>query len=147
MGATVVRAARRAVELVAAPLGYLARLAARLVRRVVCLVRLVAWWLICGAACWLVLRVVGVPAPAAMAVVLGVGLVVAAVCWWVLVVEPWLFAPRPSTRPQVVTGPPGLPARADEVDHVEFARALSLVADRYLVECEHRAGLDHRGQS
>ena len=146
MGATVVRAARPAGELVAALLGCLARLAARLVRLVVHLVRVVAWWLTCGAACWLVLRVVGVPAPAAMAVVLGVGLVAVVVCWWVLVVEPWLFAPRPSTRPQVVTGPPRLPARADEVEHVEFARALSLVADRYLVECEHRAGLDRRGR-
>jgi hypothetical protein len=30
---------------------------------------------------------------------------------------------------------------AAELDHVEFARALSAVADAYLVECERRAGL------
>ncbi|HEX6239157.1 MAG TPA: hypothetical protein VFZ68_18305 [Acidimicrobiales bacterium] len=146
MGATVVRAARSAVELVAALLGCTARVAGRLVGRVVRLVRVVGWWLTCGAVCWLVLRLVGLPTAAATAVVSGVGLVAGALVWWALVVEPWLFAPRPSTRPQVVTGPSRRPVSADEVDHVEFARALSLVADRYLAECEHRAGLDERGQ-
>ena len=139
MGATVVRTARRAVKLVSALICAAGRVAGRLVR-------VVAGWLTCGAVCWLVLCLVGVPATAATAVVAGVELVAAGVCWWALVVEPWLFAPRPSTRPQVVAGSPRRPASAGEVDHVEFARALSLVADRYLVECEHRAGLDDRGQ-
>ena len=146
MAATMARAARSAVELVAALLTCTARVAGRLGRRVVRLVRVAVWWLTCGAVCWLVLRLVGLPTAAATAVVAGAGLVAGGLVWWALVVEPWLFAPRPSTRPQVVTGPPR-PVTSDEVEHVEFARALSLVADRYLVECEHRAGLDHRGRS
>jgi hypothetical protein len=147
MAATMVGAARRVVELVATLLGCAARAGAGLMRRIVRLVRVVAWWLICGAACWLVLRLIGLPTAAATAVVAGVGVVAGGLVWWALVVEPWLFAPRPSTRPQVVGGPPRRPVSTDEADHVEFARALSLVADRYLVECEHRAGLDHRGRS
>jgi hypothetical protein len=76
------------------------------------------------------------------AVVLGVTSVVAAVAWWARVVEPRLFggggppaaAVRRVARPELASG--GL--------HLEFARSLAQVADRYLAECEAQA---HKGRS
>jgi hypothetical protein len=148
MGVALVAVARRAVELVGARVGRAARAAGRLLWRVLRLVRVVGWWLTCAAAVWWMLRLAGLPLAAATAIVSGAYLVVLVLVWWARVVEPWLFAPRPSTRPRVVTGPPRRPLVVDEVDavdHVAFARALSLVADRYLEQCENRAGLDERG--
>jgi hypothetical protein len=145
MGVGLVAVARRAVELVGARVGRAARAAGRLVRRVL---RLVGWWLTCAAAVWWMLRLAGLPLVAATAIVSGAYLVALVLVWWARVVEPWLFAPRPSTRPRVVTGlarRPPMVDEVDEVDHVAFARALSLVADRYLEECETRASLDERG--
>jgi len=64
------------------------------------------------------------------AAVLGVTTVVAAVAWWARVVEPRLF------------GGGGPPAAGGL--HLEFARSLAHVADRYLAECEAQA---HKGRS
>ena len=64
------------------------------------------------------------------AAVLGVTTVVAAVAWWARVVEPRLF------------GGGGPPAAGGL--HLEFARSLAHVADRYLAECEAQA---HKGRA
>jgi hypothetical protein len=98
----------------------------------------------------MVRRVLRVPAVVAVAlvaaevvgaglvgVVLGVVLFVRGLRWWAVVVEPWLFAPRPARRTRVVHQPP--PRPVEGTDHVAFARALALVAGRYLVECERRS--------
>lgn len=70
--------------------------------------------------------------PALVAVVVGLVVVVAGLRWWARVVEPWLFAPR--------TPRPARPARpVGGMDHVAFARALALMADRYRAECERHA--------
>jgi hypothetical protein len=78
----------------------------------------------------------------ATAVVLGVASVVAAVVWWARVVEPRLFGGGrpPATAVQLVARP----APASDELHLEFARALAHVADRYLAECEAQA---HNGRS
>lgn len=146
MRPVLMRAVVGAGQLVAAAATCGARLARRLVRRLLRLVRVVASWCTCAAVCWVALRLVGLPASAATAVVLGVELVAAALCWWVAVIEPRLFAPRPSSRPQVTVPAARRPAPTGEVDHVVFARALSLVADRYRAECERSARLDRGGR-
>ena len=141
------RNGRRAVELVAAAGVRGARLPGQLVRQVVRFVRALRAWPAVAVVWWL-LRQAGVSTSMATALVLGPCLVTGVVVWWALVVEPRLFAPRPSTRPRVIAGPG--PRRApveqvDGVDHVAFARALSVVADRYLDECQANACRNHRG--
>jgi hypothetical protein len=121
------------------------RVAARIARSSARVLGRVGWWLAWGVVMWLVLRLtLDVAGVAVTAIAAGAGLVTAALCWWAAVVEPWLFAPRPSTRPRVQPRPARpRPTSRGGVDHVAFARALSLVADRYRTECEHRASLDH----
>jgi hypothetical protein len=68
------------------------------------------------------------------AAVLALVSIVAAVRWWARVVEPRLFAPRHIPRPPAVCVPP--PDRASDARHIAFARALAIVAERYLAECE-----------
>ena len=150
MRSTFMAMGRRAVELVAAAGVRAGRVAARLVRQFMRFVRALRGWPAVAVVWWL-LRRAGVSTSTATAVVLGPCLATGAVVWWVLVVEPRLFAPRPSTRPRVIAGP--VPRRApvgqvdevDGVDHVEFARALSVVADRYLDECQANVGQNDRG--
>ena len=146
MRPVMMRAVVGAGRLMAAVAACGARLARRLAHQLLRLVRVVASWLTCAAVCWVALRLVGLPVTAATAVVLGVELVVAALGWWVSVVEPRLFAQRPSSRPQVTVPASSRPAPTGEVDHVVFARALSLVADRYRAECERSARLDRGGR-
>jgi hypothetical protein len=143
------RVARRVVRTgagVARRLAWLAwRLARRVARRSARVVRRAAWGLLRGLFALLGLRVavelVGVPV---VATVGGLGLVGWLLGRWVAVVEPWLFAPRPATRPRVLNPAAGagrarpLPP-SDGSDHLAFARALALVADRYVAECERQA--------
>ena len=141
---------RRAVERVAAAGVRAGRVVRWLVRQVVRFVRALRGWPAVAVVWWL-LRLAGVSTSTATAVVVGPCLVTGAVVWWVLVVEPLLFAPRPSTRPRVIAGPAtrraplGQVDEVDEVDHVAFARTLSVVADRYLDECQANAGRNDRG--
>ena len=76
--------------------------------------------------------------PVAAAALTSLLFAVAAVVWWARVVEPRLFAPRYPT-----TAPPAQVVRRAAVEdherHVAFARALVLVAARYLAQCEHQA--------
>jgi hypothetical protein len=108
-------------------------------------VRRAAWGLLRGLFALAGLRVavelVGVPVAATLGGLAGVGWCVGR---WLAVVEPWLFAPRPATRPRVIPPPaPSSTARplppSDGSDHLAFAQALSLVAARYLAECERQA--------
>lgn len=55
--------------------------------------------------------------------------------WWARVVEPWLFASRARPMPTQ--------QQSDEERHLAFAQALSLVAARYLAECEREAEPSH----
>lgn len=71
------------------------------------------------------------------AAVLGVTSVVAAVAWWARVVEPQLSGgARP---PAAAVRRVARPELASDELHLEFARALAHVADRYLTECEAEA--------
>ncbi|HEX6239143.1 MAG TPA: hypothetical protein VFZ68_18230, partial [Acidimicrobiales bacterium] len=79
----------------------------------------------------LALRLVGVPTVVATAIVGAVFLVAAGVAWWALVVEPWLFAPRPSTRPRVVTTTPRQPLTVEEAEDMAVTLATAYV-DNYL---------------
>ena len=75
------------------------------------------------------------------AAVLGGTSVVAAVAWWARVVEPRLFGGgRPTTPVRLVSRPEPASSKV----HLEFARSLAHVADRYLAECEAQA---HKGRS
>jgi hypothetical protein len=103
MRSTLMAMGRRAVEVVAAAGAGACRLGARLVCQVVRFMRALRGWPAVAVVWWL-LRQAGVPASTATALVLGPCLVTLAVVWWVLVVEPRLFAPRPSIRPRVLPG-------------------------------------------
>ncbi|HEX6167243.1 MAG TPA: hypothetical protein VFZ30_10675 [Acidimicrobiales bacterium] len=147
MASKSLRYRRRGVELVAAAGVRAARLPGQLVRLAVGFVRTLRLWPAVAVVWWL-LRRAGVSTPTATALVLGPCLVTGVVAWWVLAVEPRLFAPRPSTRPRVIAGPAPRRAPAAEVDgldHVAFARALAVVAVRYLDECQANAGRNDRG--
>jgi hypothetical protein len=79
--------------------------------------------------------VLGTPTAAVLAALV---FVVWALSWWARVVEPRVFAPRPtqSTPKRLpVAGP--LPLDGDR--HLAFAQALAVVAARYLAECEEAA--------
>lgn len=146
------RVARRAVRTGARVVRRLVRLAWRLGRRVARrsarVVRRAAWGLLRGLFALVALRVgvelVGVPVAATVG---GLGLVGWLVGRWVAVVEPWLFSPRPAVRPSVANPAAAAAAGAgrarplppsDGADHLAFARALALVADRYVAECERQ---------
>ncbi len=147
MASTFLRNGRRVVELAAATGGRAVRLPVRLVHQVMRFVRALHGWPVVAVVWWL-LRLAGVSTSTASALVLGPLLATGAVVWWVLVVEPRLFAPRPSTRPRVIAGPVPRPAQVEQVDgvdHVAFAQALSVVADRYLDECQANACRNERG--
>jgi hypothetical protein len=74
------------------------------------------------------------PAAAAGAV----AFTVEAVRWWARVVEGRLLAPQPPRPPAtgVQLAAPPAPATLDAQHHVAFAQALTVVAARYLAECE-----------
>jgi hypothetical protein len=79
-----------------------------------------------------------VAGPVVAAAVDGLGLTVWAVAWWARVVEPRLFAQCDRATPRAAQLGYRAPVGEDE-RHVAFARALVLVAARYLAECEHQA--------
>ena len=73
---------------------------------------------------------------------LALAVVGGAVQAWAVYVEPRLFG-SPRAPDEVVV----VDRRAvAELDHLDFARALSAVADIYLDECQRRAGLDDEGR-
>lgn len=120
-----------------------ARFVGRLVRRLARTVRVVAWWLTCAGATWTLIRAGGLPTVAATAIVGGVLLVAAGVVWWALVVEPWLFAPRPSTRPRVVRATPGRPLTVEEAEDMAITLATAYV-DNYLARARDVIDVDAR---
>jgi hypothetical protein len=102
-----------------------------------------AWWLVCAG---IGLAVVHVAVSLAGAVVttlfLTFVLLMGGIGAWAEYVEPRVFAPRSTDSDTEFVVDRRVAA---ELDHVEFARALSAVADSYLVECERRAGLADQG--
>jgi hypothetical protein len=93
---------------------------------------------------WAALRLVGLPAKLATTMVGGVVLLAAALVWWVLVVEPRLFAPRPSIRPRVLPGPAQHPASVDDEAERAARAAVYLAAyaakSRRVIDVEARPG-------
>ena len=102
-------------------------------RRFLRLCARLAWWLVCLGFGLAVMHV-------ATTLFLTFVLLMGGIGAWAEYVEPRVFAPRSadSDAEFVVVVDQRVAA---EQDHVEFARALSAVADAYLVECERRAGL------
>ena len=82
---------------------------------------------------------VAIVGPAATSVLLATVLIAGGLVWWARFVEPRLFAPRVSTTAAVVRHTRS-PDPSDAERHLAFARALALVANCYLAECEQRAG-------
>lgn len=110
-------------------------------RRFLRLVARLAWWLVClGFGLAVMHVVVNLAGAVATSLVLTFVLLIGGIGAWVEYVEPRVFGPRSvdSGAEFVVAADRRIVA---ELDHVEFARALSAVADAYLVECERRAGL------
>jgi hypothetical protein len=140
MGSTFLRNGRRVVEVVAAAGGRAVRLPGRLVRQVVRFVRALHGWPVVGLVWWL-LRHAGVSTSPATALVLGPLLVTLAVVWWVLVVEPRLFAPRPSIRPRVLSGP----TRRPPVDEPAVYLASYVAKSGQVIDVEARQGPNGRG--
>lgn len=67
--------------------------------------------------------------------IVGLTVVLVVVCGlWALVED--RPGPRPATPPARPVLPPG------SAGHVDFARALAVVADRYLQECEAQAAVE-----
>jgi hypothetical protein len=71
---------------------------------------------------------------------LALAVVCGAVQAWAVYVEPRLFG-SPGVPDEVVVDRRALA----QLDHVDFARALSAVADAYLDECQRRASPDNEG--
>jgi hypothetical protein len=63
---------------------------------------------------------------------------VGVVAWWARIVEPRLFAAR-DRRPSPAELIVATHDEPDRDDHLAFAQALALVADRYLAECQRQA--------
>ena len=104
-----------------------------------------AWWLVCvGIGLAVVHVAVGVVGVVATTLFLTFVLLIGGIGAWAEHVEPRVFGPRSaeSDAEFVVVVDRRV---AVELDHVEFARALSAVAGAYLVECERRAGLGDQG--
>jgi hypothetical protein len=110
-------------------------------RRFLRLCARLAWWLVCVGFGLAVMHVaVSLAGAVATTLLLTFVLLMGGIGAWAEYVEPRVFAPRSadSDAEFVVVVDQRVAA---EQDHVEFARALSAVADAYLVECERRAGL------
>lgn len=113
-------------------------------RRFLRLCARLAWWLVCVGFGLAVMHVaVSLAGAVATTLLLTFVLLLGGIGAWAEYVEPRVFAPRASDSEAefVVVVDRRVAA---ELDHVEFARALSAVADAYLVECERRAGLADR---
>ena len=114
-------------------------------RRFLRLCARLAWWLVClGIGLAVVHVAVSLAGAAATTLFLTFVLLMGGIGAWVEYVEPRVFASRSadSDAEFVVVVDRRV---AGELDHVEFARALSAVAAAYLVECERRAGLGDQG--
>jgi hypothetical protein len=94
-------------------------------------------WAVCrrlvrASAALLALRLAAVISTPAASVLGGIGIVCWGLAWWARVVEPRLFAP--SSQPVELRAAPPSDDR-----HLAFAKALAIVAARYVAECEATA--------
>jgi hypothetical protein len=100
-----------------------------------------AWWLVClGLGLAVMHAAVSLAGAVVTSLFLAFVLLMGGIGTWAEYVEPRVFGRRSADSGAEFV------AAADrrivaELEHVEFARALSAVADAYLVECERRAGL------